>query len=300
MSRVIASRHASGAKSRHRAPVQIRPLEATDLPACAGVSAAAFGVDLSLPGARERWLARVGHLLRTDPGGCYVAERDGRVVGVAQAMVREGLWVLSLLAVDPRGQNGGAGRLLMERALAYGEERVGGLIVSSNDPRALRLYARSGFALRPTFQADGELDRRWLPTSAARVREGGEADAEELTELARKVRGAPYTSELRYLMSVGAKLLVAGDAGFALAYPGQGVWGLTARDEETAAALLWSALERSAADGYPTRVRWFDANQQWAIDVVLRAGLSLEAYGALCVRGQTGRLSPFIPTGSFA
>ena len=43
-----------------------------------------------------------------------------------------------------------------------------------------------------------------------------------------------------------------------------------------------------------------DTAQQWAIRVVLEAGLSLQAYGALCVRGRTGTLHPFIPSGAFA
>jgi hypothetical protein len=47
-------------------------------------------------------------------------------------------------------------------------------------------------------------------------------------------------------------------------------------------------------------VRWLTAEQQWAIDVCLRAGLSLRAYGAVCVRGRPGTMRPFVPTAPFA
>jgi GNAT superfamily N-acetyltransferase len=58
------------------------------------------------------------HLLRTDPGGCWVAEADGELVGVAEAIRREGLWGLSLLIVDPRAQSTGVGSALLRRATA--------------------------------------------------------------------------------------------------------------------------------------------------------------------------------------
>ena len=48
------------------------------------------------------------------------------------------------------------------------------------------------------------------------------------------------------------------------------------------------------------RVRWITAAQQWAIEVLARAGLRLTAYGALCVRGMPGPLAPFLPSAPFA
>src|SRR5437764_15027107 len=91
----------------------IRRMEAADLSGAAAVSAAAFGIDISEEAAADRWQQRVAHLLRTDPDGASVAERDGRVIGVAQALLRERLWCLSLLAVQPGVQSTGAGRALL-------------------------------------------------------------------------------------------------------------------------------------------------------------------------------------------
>ncbi len=277
----------------------VRPLEAEDLPAAATVSAAAFGVELTTPPARAHWLERVGHGLGTDPDGGFVAEVDGRIAGVAQAFMREGLWILSLLAVDPHGQSGGAGRALMRRALGYGPPDAPGLIVASNDPRALRLYAQSGFRLLPTLEAEGMVNRGALPAPPAAVEEVREPDYEALAEISRAVRGAAHTSELRFALRRGGRLLRAGDRGFAVVIPGRAPWLLAARDDEAASALLWSALALVEA-GEPTKVRWMGAGHDWAIDIALRAGLRLTGYGALCVRGDVGPLRPFLPSAPFA
>jgi hypothetical protein len=44
----------------------------------------------SVRAARQH--ARIRHLLDTDPGGCWFAEHEGRVEGVALALIREGVW----------------------------------------------------------------------------------------------------------------------------------------------------------------------------------------------------------------
>jgi predicted N-acetyltransferase YhbS len=274
-------------------------MEPADIPAAVSASAAAFEFELTERGAEERWVERIEHPLATDPEGAFVAERGGAVVGVAEAIRRERLWCLSLLAVRPGMQGAGAGRALLERAISYRDRTDCGLIVSSNDHRALRLYARAGFALRPTFEAIGPLDRRALPRPDPAVCERGSADLEALEAISREVRGAPHTPELELALRSGVQLLRLGDRGFALAQAGVGVWVLVARDEPAAVALLWSALELGG-DSDRAGVRWITGEQEWAIDVVVAAGLRLGAHGALCVSGQPGPLRPFIPSGAFA
>jgi GNAT superfamily N-acetyltransferase len=263
------------------------------------VAAAAFEFDISDPAVADRWGERLAHLVGTDPDGAFVAERDGRVIGVAESMRREQLWCLSMLAVAPGVQSAGAGRALLDRALAYAAGTRSGLVVSSNDPRALGLYGRSGFSLRPTFRADGAVDRCALPPAHPAIRDAGESDLEALEPIARDVRGAPYTPELRYVLGRGARIVRLADRGFAVTNPDENVWLLVARDPEAATELLWSALATVGAAARPT-VQWITAEQDWAIDVVLRAGLRLTAFGALAIRGQPGRLWPFIPSPPFA
>lgn len=270
-----------------------------DLAAGAAASAAAFNFDISAGPVAARWRERHGHLLGSDPAGCFIAERDGHVIGVAQAMIRERLWCLSLLTVHPGAQSAGAGRALMERALDYGADCEAGLIVGSNDPRALRLYARAGFRLHPTFAATGALDRRALPVADPRVREVGSSELDALADISREIRGAPHTSELEFARATGAQILALDDRGFAVAETVHAPWLLVARDEEAATALLWASLARSSANG-PREVRWITEAQTWAIDVAIMAGLNVRADGALCVRGDPGRLHPFLPSPPFA
>src|SRR5215467_5302384 len=56
---------------------------------------------------------RHANLVRSDPGGCWVAEEEGRLVGCAIAIMREGIWGLSLLIVHPDRQSSGLGRELL-------------------------------------------------------------------------------------------------------------------------------------------------------------------------------------------
>jgi hypothetical protein len=74
---------------------------------------------------------------------------------------------------------------------------------------------------------------------------------------------------------------------------------LVARDEQAAVALLWSALDL-AGESDRAGVRWITGEQDWAVEVVVRAGLRLSAHGALCVSGRPGPLRPFVPSGAFA
>ena len=172
----------------------VRPFELSDLHEAGDVSAAAFEFDISDPALGDRWRGRLAHTIGTDPDGCFVAEQDGRIVGVAQAMVRERLWCLSLITVKPDVQSGGAGRALMDAALRYGRDDTdSGLIVASDDPRALRLYGLAGFRLLPTFQADGAIRRQALPRPDRRVRQATLSELEELAPISREVRGAAHT-----------------------------------------------------------------------------------------------------------
>lgn len=275
----------------------VRPMEPGDLDEGAQVVMAAFGMDSTDTLTVGRNRRRLAHLLQTDPEGSFVGQRRGRIAGVAQAYVRDDLWCLSMLAVDPAAQGGGLGAALFERALAYGAGRPG-LIVGSNDGSALRLYARAGFSLRPTLEGQGRIDRRALPAPSRDVVRGGTGDLEAIAGISRAVRGAAHTSEIAFALDRGAELLLIPGRGFAVAEPGAGVWLLAALDDVAASDLLWSALAVGGGVEYP--VRWITAGQDWAVQVAVSAGLRLVAHGALCVRGHPGPLRPFLPSPAFA
>jgi len=108
---------------------------------------------------RGRWR----HGLATDPDGCWVAEDAEGIAGVSVGLRRGAVWGLSLLAVRVGVQSRGIGRALLEHALRTAEGTDAGLIVSSDDPRAIRRYALAGFALRPTLSSTDTPDLDALP-----------------------------------------------------------------------------------------------------------------------------------------
>ena len=151
------------ARVRFPAVPTIRPMRDEDARAVHDVSVVTF-TDLearfhhppSPPPPPDAPLVRFSHLIETDPGGAWVAEEDGRVIGAALAIDREGVWGLSLLVVLPDHQSSGIGRALLERTLEYaGGGRRGAIILASPDHRALRAYARAGFEMHPCMDAQG-------------------------------------------------------------------------------------------------------------------------------------------------
>ena len=141
-----------------------------DVAGAARVMATAFGIDPRDEESSRRGRERVAHLLQTDPDGCFVGERDGRIVGVAQAYRRERLWCLSMLAVDPGVQSDGMGRELFEQTLAYGDGGPG-LIVGSGPARtrgwsAVLAGALSWLVLRASLTTGRTGARGLVPRSA--------------------------------------------------------------------------------------------------------------------------------------
>jgi GNAT superfamily N-acetyltransferase len=292
-------------------PGSTRPMAAEDVHRAAALfvdSIAAVQAAYALPGpttpeevaARTaRLSARMTHMLATDPGGSWVAQRDGDVVGVAQAIVRDGLWVLSVLGVAGGHQDQGVGRALLERALGYGPAGCPGLIYSSRDPRAIRRYVRSGFALLPAIEANGRV-RRESVAPVPEVRPGGAADRALVDSVDRHLRGASHGPDLDYLLERGAQLLVVDDRGYAVVLLGS-VLLLGALDDAAARLLLRAAVaELSAPDtDAEVRVEWLTADQQWAFEVCTGLGLELHPVGAVMVRGRPGPLTPYVPSGGF-
>lgn len=283
---------------------QIRPLTEADVEPAWRLALASLiavgraGGETPVNGDRAAGgFARVRHLMRTDPGGAWVATVDGEVAGIALASVRGPLWFLSLLAVAQNLQAGGIGRRLLEAALAYGQGVPSGWILSTPDPKALRRYALAGFELHPAFAAQGEPDRAALPPDLG-VRDGDLArDSELIDTVATAVRGAPHGPDLD--MAAGMRLYVAdapSGAGYALCRQDGRLHRLGATTSEVAQRLLWAVI--GDADG-PVTVEWLTAAQQWAIDIVVAARLPLSAGPSSCPRAISAPLCPYLPSGAY-
>jgi len=250
----------------------------------------------------RRRLDRTRHFLGTDPGGSWVAEDGGAVVGMSQSFVRDGYWMLSQLGTVPGLQGRGVGRELLCRALSHGDRQGPGTIQCSRDPKAMALYASFGFVLHPVVAASGAM----RPGSIERPREVTRYEPDQVTErelqivttIDRKVRGSARTVDVvAMLAQPGTRLLLHADQGYAVTMDDR-VVTLGARQEESATLVLRAMLAESPT-GETIEVNWLTSAQQWAIRVVVEAGIELLPFGPVMVRGMDGPPSPYIPSGGF-
>jgi GNAT superfamily N-acetyltransferase len=255
----------------------------------------------SFPGEEEaaraaRQHARIRHLLETDPGGCWVAEHEGRVEGVALALVREGVWGFSLFGVAEKLQGRGVGRALFDRSWAYGADARGHIVLSSTNPPAMGIYARTGLPIRPCVAFGGIPDLDRAPALDG-VEEAGEAGLPLADAIGRELRGAGHGRDLPVAMAHGARLFVLEDRAFALARGGNIIM-LGARDERAAQRMLW-ALFVHGGPGATVNVDFLTAGQDWALPVCLDARLQLSPDGPMFAGGQLCPLAPYIPSGAY-
>jgi hypothetical protein len=137
--------------STHTDGVTVRLARRTDVPFTSRVFAAAVnelyrrcGVGLVVGGDSRRALHE--HLLTTDPGLFFVAERDAHVVAFSAAVDRGSWWFLSALFVHPDEQGSGLGGRLL-RCSSAGRPVPGGVaatISNAIQPVSNTLYGRRG------------------------------------------------------------------------------------------------------------------------------------------------------------
>lgn len=277
--------------------MEIRPLTTDRVEEAAAVALEALPIPPEFDdGERLSWLTRrTAHMVRTDPDGAWMAVEGDTVTGMALAIVREGLWGLSLMAVRPANHARGTGTKLLQAALTHAGGGRGGIILSSTDPRAMRMYAQAGFDLRPCVAVAGILDRDAIP-NGLRARET--EDVEQAGALARPVRGAAYAPEdlALSLSRADVRLLMIPGEGLALHDAGSPVL-VAARTEAGALDLLWSCFA-AARPGATVHADFLMAGQDWAVQACLKARLVLSPEGPVYTRGELGPLRPFLPSGS--
>jgi GNAT superfamily N-acetyltransferase len=245
---------------------------------------------------------RTRHFLGTDPEGSWVAEDGGTVIGMSQSFVRENYWMLSQLGTVPGRQGRGVGRELLRLALTHGDPSSPGTIQCSRDPKAMALYTSFGFALHPVVAAWGAMRPGSVeqPPEVDRYEphEVGERELAVVAAVDRRVRGSARTVDIvAMLAQPGNRLLLHGEQGYAVVKD-ERIVTLGARQEESAALVLRAMLAAAPA-GETIEVNWLTRAQQWAIREVVAAGIELQPYGPVMVRGMDGPPSPYIPSGGF-
>jgi len=232
---------------------------------------------------RAAWIRRTSHLVATDPGGCWVAEDDTGVVGIATSLRREVLWCLATYAVVPGRQGQGIGKPLLAAALQHGRACTRRMLSASADPKAVRVYHQAGFALHPQMHLTGRLDRALLPV-VEKVRDGGGAGGGLIDSQDRAARGAGHGPDHALLLTTSRLLVSDTTTGSGYAYLDERgrLALLAASNRRTATRLLWAAL----AEGPElVTVPHVTGANQWALDVGFAARLELHTEGYLALHG---------------
>ncbi|MFP8941329.1 GNAT family N-acetyltransferase [Streptomyces fenghuangensis] len=263
---------------------------------------------LPAPAVRRPYHAR--HLARTDPGGCWLAEdAAGRPVGVVLSARREGTWGLSLLAVLPEARGRGVGGALLKRALEYGRGCLRGIALVPPHPVAARVCRRAGLELHPATRLTGTVSTASLPAPNGAVAEGGPKDRDLMDSVDRRLRGGAHGPDHEELPRHAGLLVTDDFAGSGYCYisgapGGPGGAGsevrvelLGATSRRLATRLLTAALG-AAGEGRRVRIEGLTAEQQWALDVGLAAGLEPDTAGWVGLRGMRPP-SPYIPSAAF-
>jgi predicted N-acetyltransferase YhbS len=290
--------------------IELRPLLPADVVAADAVATAALRAGAAVyepahpllertPEMVARGRHRIAHLQQTDPDGAWVAVDGESVVGVALSLRRGPMWFLSLLAVATELQSQGVGKRLLDASLRTSVGADSSWILSTTDPKAVRRYALAGFSPHPGYAGTGRFERSVLPAGLD-VRDGDwAADGQLVDDVVTQLRGAPYGPDLDAMQTTGQQLLVAEDGrdrGFAIVRNGA-VGSLGATSDALARRLLWATL--AAGEERDVTIDWLTADQQWAIDVVLAARLSLTAGPSSCRRSTLGPMTPYLPGGAY-
>jgi len=231
------------------------------------------------PDRSASWVRRTGHLVATDPGGCWVAERDAELVGVVVSFVREKMWLLASYAVVPAAQGLGLGRALLAPALEHGKGSLRGMLNASNDPKAVRRYHDVGFRLYPQMFLRGKPDRSTIPV-VEKVREGSATDVDLMDSVDRRTRGAAHGPDHEILLEQYRLVVSDTSTGQGYAYLDDGIALLAATDRRTAARLMWEAIASSDV----LLIGPATTENDWAVEVGLAARLELDQGGYQALR----------------
>jgi ribosomal protein S18 acetylase RimI-like enzyme len=304
----------------------IRPMLEADLDAVRRVDAIAFGAwREQLTGEKEelppRTRANVLALREKDARGCFVAEQDGRVVGLIFSRTWGSVAWFGTFAVLPDRQRRGIGQRLLAASLHYLRQtppRVIGLETMPQSPYNLGLYLKHGFRPSlPTLLLGRQLERGTV--RQARLQHWSRADAEtqrrwlsELREATDHISpGLDYAKEITSTArhGFGETLLLTADT---RAIGMSNVWLTGSREgcgHETAYVQIM-ALDpaHTTADNFHALV---DASESlahahdkqkivlpvntrhaWALDQLLDAGYRLERLSARMILAGTDTAPP--------
>ena len=137
------------------AAIILRPHHVGDVAHVVARQARLYADEFGWDGSYEALAAEIGgqFLQQFDPAteGCWIAERDGRVIGsVFVVDAGQGVAQLRLLYVEPEARGLGVGKLLVDQVVRFARDKRYGKIrlwTQSSLAAARKLYAAAGFTL---------------------------------------------------------------------------------------------------------------------------------------------------------
>jgi GNAT superfamily N-acetyltransferase len=297
----------------------LRPVRSDELAACAAIWRVAINDYTSrlgqpdIPDDLTSVTALYRHLQATDPDRFIVATRPTvpgpdeagpageRIVGFAAAVVRGGVWFLSMLFVLPEEQGLGLGRTLLDRVLPpRGAGLALGTATDSAQPISNALYSSYGIVPRmPLLHLIGDVRRaEALPPLPAgltatpfeateagpRVSHEDHSWIEAVRRLDLEVAGFEHPEDHRYLAAGGRRGFVYRDAGGAIeayGYTSESgrVGPVAARDATLMAAVFGHLLRAVQPRG--AWAAWIPGAAGDTVAALLAAGLRLESFPVL-------------------
>ncbi len=198
---------------------QLRPAQMGDIPACSRIMYEAFRdiaerhhfpPDFPSPEVAGGLLAG---MLEAPGFDAFVAEDEGRIAGSIFVSRRSRVGGISVITIDPKAQDRGVGRRLMQHGMEslveQGHPRQQ-LVQAGYHNRSLCLYAKLGFVASDMLSnMTGEPIRANIPDRT--VRPASERDAPACDALCRRVHGFDRGSELAHAIARGTAAVVERD-----------------------------------------------------------------------------------------
>ena len=237
------------------------------------------------------------HLFET--GIFEVAELDGKIVGIAAAVVRDAHWFLAMFWVLPEYKLQGIGRPLLERVQRLGDEQGASVryVWSSIDFAAIASYLKLGMMpAGPIFTFSGPLAQPPRAHPEARL---SELDPRKASEIDRVVRGVARERDHGFwrARAMPAYQLEIEQRVAGYFYVKDGVIGPAAwLDPANGDALLSHALQQASAQAAEVKLIALGVNQT-AIRHATEAGLRLVTASHFLSSAAFGKLDCYLPSG---
>ena len=186
-----------------------------------------------------------------------VAEADGKIIGSNFFWEGDAIAGIGPITIDPKDQNAGVGRRLMEDVLARAEEKnFPGvrLVQAAFHNRSMALYTKLGFEVRePLACIQGTPLKQSLPGFTVRAMTS--ADLPACNELCRKVHGHDRKSELPGGMEQKTAVVAERDGSIAGYSTGIGFFTHSVAESNAALKALIAAAPEFSGPGFLLPIR---------------------------------------------